>query len=381
MIGGCAKREVPLAPESVGGRYVHRLVAIAETTPVETSGDAADDPALWYDALDPSRSLILGTNKRKGLQVCTLSGTEVQFLSVGRLNNVDVRTRVNIGKWADGRGELLDLVAASHRDERGISLFAVERRPEGGRLRELAGSPIRTGLAEPYGLCMMQHSDRSVHVFVGDKSGRIEEWRIGEAGGIMTGALVRTITLESQVEGMVADEDNNVLFVGEEARGVWAIDLSSDLLERKLVLPVGEHLKADVEGLALINLWGNGHRTGERWLIASSQGNQTFVVCRAEAPYAVQGLFAVVPGLLGGAEYTDGIEVFSMPLSAELPYGVFIAQDGASLEGNQNFKIVPWHEIEEAINGKPRPEPESGILFGPSYGAGSELDLGREKPR
>jgi 3-phytase len=39
----------------------------AETEPVETGGDAADDPAIWIDPTDPSRSVIIGTQKQSGL--------------------------------------------------------------------------------------------------------------------------------------------------------------------------------------------------------------------------------------------------------------------------------------------------------------------------
>ena len=48
----------------------------------------------------PERSLVVATDKRSGLLVYDLAGRQVQYLPVGNLNNVDLRT----GAW--GRGDL-----------------------------------------------------------------------------------------------------------------------------------------------------------------------------------------------------------------------------------------------------------------------------------
>ena len=62
-----------------------------ETTPMETGGDAADDPAIWIDPADPARSVVIGTQKQSGLYVYGLDGKVIQYLPDGRMNNVDLR--------------------------------------------------------------------------------------------------------------------------------------------------------------------------------------------------------------------------------------------------------------------------------------------------
>ena len=42
------------------------LSAAVETQPVGHSGDAADDPAIWVNPVDPARSTIIGTDKLGG---------------------------------------------------------------------------------------------------------------------------------------------------------------------------------------------------------------------------------------------------------------------------------------------------------------------------
>ncbi|QHC48451.1 phytase [Billgrantia tianxiuensis] len=50
------------------------ISAQGETVPVASRGDAADDPAIWYNADAPERSLVLGTDKKRGLEVYDLQG-------------------------------------------------------------------------------------------------------------------------------------------------------------------------------------------------------------------------------------------------------------------------------------------------------------------
>jgi len=48
-------------------------------------------------------------------------------------------------------------------------------------------------------------------------------------------------------------------------------------------------------------------------------------------------------------EQTDGIDVTSASLGPAFPHGLFVAQDGVNEGGNQNFKLVPWEAIANAI--------------------------------
>src|SRR5687767_9180556 len=67
------------------------VFASVETEPVQSKEDAADDPAIWLHPTDPSRSLVIGTDKKQGLDVYDLTGKRVQSLPDGRMNNVDLR--------------------------------------------------------------------------------------------------------------------------------------------------------------------------------------------------------------------------------------------------------------------------------------------------
>ena len=96
------ERIVPLdapEPKSFGSTdvgtvswVVPTVQARGETAAVETlNADAADDPAIWRNPADPARSLIVATDKRAGLHVYGLDGTDRSFVPAGRVNNVDLR--------------------------------------------------------------------------------------------------------------------------------------------------------------------------------------------------------------------------------------------------------------------------------------------------
>src|SRR5215204_5123111 len=58
------------APEQPTGD----ALAVVETDPVLETGDAADDPAIWYNEADPTRSVVVGNNKKGSLEVYDLTG-------------------------------------------------------------------------------------------------------------------------------------------------------------------------------------------------------------------------------------------------------------------------------------------------------------------
>ena len=103
----------------------------------------------------------------------------------------------------------------------------------------------------------------------------------------------------SQPEGCVADDANGWLFIGEEAAGIWRFDAEPGAsTERPVAVdttgqgePGGGRLAADVEGLALYAPPGGGARDG--FLVASSQGNHTYVVYDRAPPHAYRGTFRI----------------------------------------------------------------------------------------
>jgi len=328
----------PLAKATKSPSALPMVKARVQTAPVAQFGDAADDPAIWRHPTDATRSLVLATDKKRGLAVYDLQGRERQFLPVGRVNNVDLRQAVLLG------GERMDIAAATQRDDMAVVLWRIH--PE-GELSELARLPI--GFDDIYGICLHRNPAGALEVFVNDKSGAYQQLRVERRGGETVGTKLREFKLASQPEGCVADDEAGQVFLGEEKRGVWA--LPSDALSTakpQLVLPVGGLLHADVEGMGLYR------GAQQSWLVVSSQGNNSFVVLDAAPPYRVRGAFRIGMNLdarIDGVSETDGLEVSSASFGPGFERGLLVVQDGFKHlpSGPQNFKYVSWDDVAEAL--------------------------------
>lgn len=315
------------------------LPAEVESGPVPSLGDAADDPAIWVNRSEPGASRVLGTDKKGGLVVYDLQGRQVQSLPVGRLNNVDVRDGFRLGQ------RQVDLAVASNRDRNSLHLFAID--PANGRLENIG--QIATPLADIYGLCLFKDRQGAIHAFANDKDGTFLQYRLDGRSGKPRGELVRRFKVDSQPEGCVADDRRERLYIGEEDVAVWTLGAAANAptaLEK--VIGVGESVHDDIEGLALYH----GQRAD--YLVISSQGNDSYVVLDATAPYAVRGAFRI--GLnaahgIDGASETDGLEVTSANLGGPWSQGLLVVQDGRKRmpEGTQNYKYLPWTAVADAL--------------------------------
>ena len=311
----------------------------AETIPVISAGDAADDPAIWINDRNVEASLIIGTDKQYGLDVYDLSGQLMQRLDNGRLNNVDVRYNLELA------GRVVDIAAASHRDLKAISLFAIDQ--NSGHVSWV--NDVATQLDDVYGLCMAQ-TNQGTYVFINDQDGRYEQYKVISENDTWTAELVREFALPSQPEGCVADDKNNRLFVGEEAAGVWLTSITEDNApEPDLIIKVDDNLVADVEGMSIYH----GDKTS--YLVVSSQGDDSYVLYSSEAPYTYVGRFKIGMNSkagIDGASETDGLDVTSTALSSAYPEGLLVVQDGRNVmpAEYQNFKLVSWSDIARELN-------------------------------
>ncbi|MGX9782393.1 phytase [Janthinobacterium lividum] len=313
----------------------------AQTEPMARQGDAADDPAIWLSS-NPADARILGTNKKQGLLVYDLQGKQTQLLEVGRLNNVDVRQNISLG------GSKVDLAVATQRDDNSMMLFTINA---SGDVAEAGRFP--TGLKSIYGMCLYQPASGGVQAFINDKDGTFQQYSIGLEGNKFSATLLRSFKVATQPEGCVADDANARLFLGEETRGIWTTSADAakpDALT--MVLPVGAQLTADVEGMAIYRQPGAKANTG--YLIVSSQGDSSYVVLDAQAPYKVRGRFKVgfnLPAGIDGTSETDGLDVTSANLGGAYAQGMLVIQDGYKRlpDGPQNFKYVAWGDVAKAL--------------------------------
>ena len=312
-----------------------------ETDPVASYGDAADDAAIWVHPANPELSILIGSQKKRGVNVYDLDGSLLQSRADGRINNVDVRYGFRLG------GNSVDIVTGSNRTSDSISIYGID--PTTRSLIDLADGTIATGMADPYGLCMYRSPLSGLYfVIVNDTDGLVRQWLLNDAGNGRIGAeLVREFSVGSQTEGCVADDASGHLYIGEENVAIWKYSAEPDGgEERKMVDGIeGGNLVGDIEGMAIY--YGAGT---SGYLVVSDQGINSFAVYRREGDNEYLGQFRAVADAAAGVDgvsETDGIDVTSANLGPAFAHGAFIAQDGRNITPaeRQNFKLVPWERI------------------------------------
>ena len=313
---------------------VPTVAARAETDPVDTAADAADDPAIWRNPRDPAKSLVIGTDKQAGIHVYDLKGKRLSFTPAARLNNVDLR---------DLGGRVI--VAASDRadDAQGhVALFTLDTAR--ATLTPLGRYPSSAG--EAYGMCLWQRArDKALFGFVVMKDGRVDQVAIDLATATPRVTTVRSMKLATQAEGCVADDRTGLLYVAEEDVGIWrfAADPAAPTTATPVARVDGKTLVADAEGLALAP-----RRRSGGFLVVSSQGDNKYTLYRLpDVTFA--GYFRIGGGTIDGTSDTDGIELALGDFGPDFPKGLFVAQDGDNAPDTQNFKYLSWAEVLKAL--------------------------------
>lgn len=336
LLSGCATpREVPVAERIANATPAVTVQARGETAPVGTANaDAADDPAIWRNPGRPAESLILGTDKKAGVYVYGLDGKIRDFVNAGRVNNIDLRDGV---RFSDGTGIL---AVASDRNDIAHARLALFRL-DPVTAKQTALGTVDGGIGEAYGICL--HSEAGqVSAYIVLKDRTIHQIALDLAGSAPAGRIVRSMKLGTQSEGCAVDDRTGALYVTEEDVGLWRFDPGATS-PVKIAAADGKNIVADAEGVAIAPYGATGG-----YVVLSSQGDNAYTLYRiADGGYA--GRFRITPGMVGGTEETDGIDLVRGDFGPSYPGGLLVAQDGYNPQGAQNFKLIAWDDIISAV--------------------------------
>ncbi|MEW1927334.1 phytase [Streptomyces sp. NPDC088360] len=412
---------VPLSSGALAATALPAVQPRAETPALHddaAGGDAdADDPAIWRNSADPDRSLVVATAKQGGLRVYDLAAREVQSVPApaapgpddapGRFNNVDL---VHGLRLPSGRA---DLAVTSDRGSDRLRVYRIDRDRSGGPLTDVtdpSAAPVFSSSQEEineqrtaYGLATWTDpaSGRSYAVVSQRERTRVALLELTpKSDGTVGYRKVRTLDLPAdfrlpngtswspcgepgelpQVEGMVVDPANGTLYAGQEDVGIWRLraDLTGkpQLVDKVREYGVpgtydpateectagtdpgygGKRLKADVEGLTLLD---EGDGSGDGYLLASSQGDNTFAAYDREVSdqNEYEGGFRVTAAssVLDGSEECDGAAVLNEPLGDRYPNGLLVVQDGHDAPGDAerpstDFKFVDLGDVLDAVD-------------------------------
>lgn len=287
------------------------------------TGDIADGAAIVYDSASPADSVVLATNKDTGggLYVLGLDGQIKSSLLLGAANSVDWRDFQGNSTWNNRI-----LIATTDREANLIRYAWLDRTT---KVLTAAGS---TSLAwEPYGSCLYVHSDGKVYVFISQRGSDDEsprnmyQYELTRSGStVSASAAVRTISLNSVVEGLAADDTTGYLFASEEDVGLYRYSAAPNGgSSRTTIDTVGAgNLVADVEDVAIART-PNGDK-----LLVSSQGDSSYHVYDMTTFEHEQRFILMRPNGSTRVGGTDGLDVYIGYLGPEFPNGLIVIHDG-----------------------------------------------------
>lgn len=390
-----------------------------------------DDPAIWVNPNDKSKSLVVTSLKKGGIDVYNLQGELLQFIEpapapackhsesvcenkAGRLNNAEVIYDFSLN------GKNVDLVVLSDRGLDKLAIYTIDinadqlltyvTAPTAPLIFSYNQEEINAGNTA-YGLATAT-TDRTMAFVSQNSETRVAQLEIFDNGdGTITYKNMANLDFPEKyvlpdnsvwtpcsdddgehphLEGMVADTENNALFLAQEDVGIWKINLSdaANSQDWQLISKVNDygvpysrtwsdaedeyicqldknkdkdygndHLIADAEGLTL---YDGGE--GKGYLLASSQGDNTIAMFNRSAPYEYITSFTVGDGEVDGVDETDGMMVVNANFGKEFSQGVLIMQDGDNQppkntpakpgvhRESTNFKYVSWENVATALN-------------------------------
>lgn len=307
----------------------------------EKSLKDTDDPAIWINPQDASKSLVIGTDKHVdgALYVYDLQGKIVQRVDgLKRPNNVDIASGFSLG------GKSVDIAVATERNGNRLRVYTVPemRCVDKGDLVVFDGDSKRA----PMGIALYKRPrDGALFAFISGKSGPKEgylgQYRLeDDQSGRVKMTLVREFGAFSgrgEIEAIAVDEELGYVYYSDEQFGIrkYHADPDAPDANRELTVFGTEGFKRDREGIAI---YKTDKRTGYI-LVSDQQANQFRIFTREGVPgnpHDHQLIKIVEMETIA----TDGCEVTNVALSPLFPKGLFVAMS----EGRV-FHYYAWEDI------------------------------------
>ena len=305
----------------------------------ETVVHDTDDPAIWINPRDASKSIIIGTDKDSdgGLYAFDLNGKIVHKVTgLKRPNNVDIEYGFVLN------GKKTDIAAVTERETNKLKFYSLPDLKEIGEISVFEGESERA----PMGISMYKNP-KTGEIFAiagrksGPKDGYLWQYRLSEKNGSVTGEVVRKFGKYSglkEIESIAVDDEMGYIYYSDEQFGVrqyYADPAKGN--EELLVFGKGD-FTSDVEG---ISIYPTSGKTG--YILVSNQQNDTFNVYLRENP--AKGRIAEIPV---SANESDGSEVTSVNLGPQFPKGLFVAMSNGRVFHFYDWRLVE-HKIKAAV--------------------------------
>jgi len=303
----------------------------------------SDDPAIWINKADPSKSLVIATDKDAdgALFVYDLAGKIVKDKVVPNLkrpNNVDVAYGLILN------GKPIDIAVTTERMTHKLRIFSLpDMKPiDQGGLDMFAGETT-PDFRDLMGIALYTSSKGQIYAIVGRKNGPKDgylwQYLLEDNGsGAIKATFVRkfgSFSGKKEIEAIAVDNELGYIYYSDEQVGVKQYYADPAKGNEQLALFATEGFKEDHEGISIYKLTDS---TG--YILVSDQGANRFQIFSREGtktnPFEHKYL-KTVPVM---ATQSDGSEVVSVKLNDTFKHGLFVA-----MSDDKTFHYYRWEDI------------------------------------
>lgn len=333
------KKQIPVSDNAI------KPIVITQPTPHDT-----DDPAIWIHPDDPSKSLIIGTDKEVGggLYLYDLDGKIVsKHTNMLRPNNVDVAYGFMLN------GKKIDIVVATERKANKIRVLSLPdfQFIDNGGIEVFVGE---TGIEErdPMGIALYTRQIDSIHTeihaVVGRKTGPsgsyLWQYLLTDNGsGNVTGEVVRkfgNFSGKAEIEAIAVDNELGHIYYSDETAGVRKYYANPEKGNAELAFFAQNDALEDHEGIAI---YKKDDKTG--YILVSNQQNNSFLVYPREGSTDNPHEHLLIVDIPVSTIECDGADATSVNLGNNFPNGIFVAMSNGNV-----FHIYDWNSVQERID-------------------------------
>lgn len=322
-----------------------RADALKPTVVTQPTPHDTDDPAIWINPDDATKSLVIGTDKDSdgGIYMYSLDGKIVRkSIPLQRPNNVDIAYGLMIN------GKKTDIAVTTERETNKIRIFSLpELEPiDNGGIPVFEGEQLR----DPMGIALYTRpSDKAIFAVVGRKTGPsgsyLWQYRLtGNNDGTISAAAERkfgTFSGKKEIEAIAVDNELGYIVYCDEGVGIRKYTADPDAKNDNEVAFFGANdFKADHEGIAIYKTSAT-----KGYILVSNQQANTFMVYPREGSNGNPNEYKLLAEVPTSTIECDGADVTNVNLGSKFSNGMFVA-----MSNGMTFHFYDWNLIQARID-------------------------------
>lgn len=285
-----------------------------------------DDPAIWVNKKDPSKSIVFGTDKNRdgAVYAFDLKGRIIKDKTIKGLkkpNNIDIRYNFKINSSRN-----VDVLVVTERETNKVRLYSVPdmKALDNGGFKVFEDQ-TESKRKTPMGVSFYQSPiDNALYIIVSRKDGPKDNYLyqykiLREKRGLKL-QLVRkfgNFSGSKEIEAIAVDDEFGFVYYSDENYGVRKYHAEPSRGNQELPSLKGGDFLKDIEGIAIVPDY-----KGKGYIIVSNQHAGTFnIFSRSNNEF-------ITETDLGTSE-TDGCEVTTVSLNDTFKNGLFVAMNNS----------------------------------------------------